>query len=67
MGKDKKEKKILDESQTNGDTTITDEISYEDRLKFVSIIAEPMASKKLSKKVRIKYIKKFPILKHSLK
>ena len=52
MGKEKKEKKALDESQTNdtnGDTT--DEISYEDRLNFVSVIAKPMASKKLAKKV----------------
>jgi hypothetical protein len=27
------------------------EVSYEDKLKFVSIIAQPMASKKLSKKI----------------
>lgn len=50
MGKEKKEKKSLDESQTNGDAT--DEVSYEDRLKYVSVIAQPMASKKLAKKVR---------------
>ena len=49
MGKEKKEKKALDESHTNGETT--DEISYEDRLNFVSVIAKPMASKKLAKKV----------------
>ena len=56
MAKEKKEKKAaLDESQTNGngDTSLaTDEISYEDRLNFVSVIAKPMASKKLAKKVR---------------
>ena len=51
MGKEKKEKKVLDESHTNGETT--DEISYEDRLNFVSVIAKPMASKKLAKKVSI--------------
>ena len=49
MGKDKKAKKSLDESQDAGDG----ELSYEDRLKFVSIISKPMASKKLSKKVFI--------------
>ena len=49
MGKDKKAKKSLDESQSNGDSK--DEISYEDRLKFVSVISKPMASKKLAKKV----------------
>ena len=52
MGKEKKEKKVLDESHTNGDTSVVEEISYEDRLKFVSVIAHPMASKKLAKKVR---------------
>ncbi len=30
----------------------TEELSYEDKLKFTSIIAKPMASKKLAKKVR---------------
>merc|ERR1739848_945144 len=52
-----KEKKVLDESHTNGDTSVVEEISYEDRLKFVSIIAHPMASKKLTKKL-YKCIKK---------
>ena len=52
MGKEKKEKKVLDESHTNGDTSVVEEISYEDRLKFVSVIAHPMASKKLAKKDR---------------
>merc|ERR1711874_264980 len=58
MGKEKKEKKALDESQTNGTNgDTTDEISYEDRLNFVSVIAKPMASKKLAKKL-YKCIKK---------
>merc|ERR1739848_451022 len=52
-----KEKKVLDESHTNGDTSVVEEISYEDRLKFVSVIAHPMASKKLAKKL-YKCIKK---------
>jgi len=55
MGKDKKAKKSLDESQSNGDSK--DEVSYEDRLKFVSVISKPMASKKLAKKL-YKCIKK---------
>merc|ERR1712066_1099372 len=40
-----------------GDTSVVEEISYEDRLKFVSVIAHPMASKKLAKKL-YKCIKK---------
>ena len=53
MGKDKKEKKSLDVSQSNGDgTMVEEEMSYEDRLKYVSIISKPMAPKKLTKKVR---------------
>ena len=48
MGKDKKEKKAVNESQNEGET---DEMSYEDRLKYVSIISKPMAPKKLTKKV----------------
>ena len=43
----KKDKKALDESQTED----ANEPSYEDRLQYVSVIAEPMASKKLAKKV----------------
>ena len=50
MGKDKKEKKVMDDSQNNG--AETEEMSYEDRLKYVSIISKPMAPKKLTKKVR---------------
>merc|ERR1712064_52555 len=54
MGKDKKEKKAVNESQNEGET---DEMSYEDRLKYVSIISKPMAPKKLTKKL-YKCIKK---------
>ena len=49
--KDKKADKSLNESQTNGEAK--DEVSYEDRLKFVSVISKPMASKKLAKKVSL--------------
>ena len=52
MGKDKKENKVMDDSQNN--EAGAEEMSYEDRLKFVSIISTPMASKKLTKKVRAK-------------
>merc|ERR1712228_572387 len=55
MGKEKKEKKSMDESQNNG--TDAEEMSYEDRLKYVSIISKPMAPKKLTKKL-YKCIKK---------
>jgi hypothetical protein len=52
MGKDKR--KSLNESQ-NGDDA--DEsaggISYADHMKYVSVIAQPMASEELTKKVRI--------------
>ena len=43
----KKEKKSLDESKAED----PNEPSYEERLQYVSVIAEPMASKKLAKKV----------------
>merc|ERR1711963_472042 len=56
MGREKKEKKdkSLNESkiEENGD-----EMSYEDRLQHVSVIAKPMASKKLAKRL-YKCIKK---------
>ena len=45
----KKDKKSLDESQAED----ANEPSYEDRLQYVSVIAEPMASKKLAKKVTV--------------
>ena len=48
MGKEKKEKKGLDESKVGEEDKGP---SYEERLQHVSIISEPMASKKLSKKV----------------
>ena len=52
MGKGGKEKdsSMVDESVAEGP-------SYEDKLRFVSVIAKPMASKKLTKKV-YKLIKK---------
>merc|ERR1712066_681472 len=55
MGKDKKKDKSLNErkiEEENGE-----EMSYEDRLEFVSVIAKPMASRKLAKKL-YKCIKK---------
>merc|ERR1712203_85799 len=52
MGKDKKEKVT-----ENGDDTVNEGPTYEDKLKFVSVIARPMASKKLAKKC-YKVIKK---------
>ena len=45
MGKEKDKK---NESIAEGE----DKVSYEEKLKYVSVIAKPMASKKLSKKVR---------------
>ena len=53
MGKGEKQKKdtsVMEESILEGPT-------YEDKIKFVSVIAKPMASKKLTKKV-YKIIKK---------
>ena len=47
-----KKDKSLNESQI--DENGKDEISYEDRLQNVSIIAKPMASKKLAKRVSYK-------------
>lgn len=55
MGKIKKEK-----SEDTGDANVTQEeteMSYEEKLQNVSIIASPMASKKLAKKC-YKLIKK---------
>ena len=61
MGKDKKKDKSLNESKIE-DKSLNEskigeengeEMSYEDRLKHVSIIAKPMANKKLAKKVFI--------------
>ncbi|KAK3877263.1 hypothetical protein Pcinc_018018 [Petrolisthes cinctipes] len=53
MGKSK-DGQALDDSQIeNG----SDEVSYEEKLKFVSVIAQPMASKKLAGRV-YKLVKK---------
>lgn len=45
MGKIKQEPVDADES-----VTIKEEDSYEDKLKFVNVISQPMAGKKLAKK-----------------
>lgn len=50
MGKTKKE-------DTEQEVNLEGELSYEDKLEFVSVIAKPMASKKLTKKC-YKLIKK---------
>jgi len=58
MGSGRKEKKEKSGDVTmEGDTTATEGPTYEDKLKFVSVIAKPMASKKLTKKI-YKVIKK---------
>lgn len=59
MGKEKKEKKQKEEVVTAdpADTTLAGEMSYEEKLGFVAVIAKPMANKKLAKKV-YKVIKK---------
>lgn len=44
-------------TETEANTTVTEEIGYDEKLKFCSVIAQPMASKKLCKKV-FKLIKK---------
>ena len=49
-GKEKKDISVMEESVVEGP-------SYEEKLKFVSVIAKPMANKKLTKKV-YKLIKK---------
>lgn len=55
MGKVKKEKQSADD--TVGDVSIKEEDTYDDKLKNCSIIAQPMATKKLTKKC-LKLIKK---------
>lgn len=50
MAKEKKIKKEKEE-EAAGDTSTVAEPSYDDKLKFTSVIAKPMASKKLTKKV----------------
>ncbi len=50
MGKEKR--KSMNESQ-NGDETVVEEngMSYDEHMKYVSVIAQPMASEDLTKKV----------------
>ena len=48
MGKEKDKK---NDSIAEGE----DKVSHEEKLKYVSVIAKPMASKKLSKKVKYNY------------
>ena len=48
MGKEKDKK---NDSIAEGE----DKVSHEEKLKYVSVIAKPMASKKLSKKVKYDY------------
>lgn len=55
MGKVKKEQQSADD--TVGDVSIKEEDTYDDKLKNCSIIAQPMAPKKLTKKC-LKLIKK---------
>lgn len=57
MGKVKKEKQSADESVNIGDVSVKEEDTYDEKLKNCSIIAQPMAPKKLTKKC-LKLIKK---------
>merc|ERR1712168_848108 len=57
MGKEKKKDKSLNEGKIEGEENGENEMSYEDRLEFVSVISKPMASRKLAKKL-YKCIKK---------
>lgn len=45
------------DSETTATPVKQEELSYEDKLKYCSVIAKPMASRKLSKKI-YKLIKK---------
>merc|ERR1739844_633559 len=56
-GKDKKEKKDKSLNESKIEEENGEEMSYEDRLEFVSVISKPMASRKLAKKL-YKCIKK---------
>ena len=51
MGKDKR--KSMNESQNGDEDHAGDGVNYDDQMKYVSIIAKPMASEELAKKVRI--------------
>lgn len=57
MGKVKREKKSADETQEIGNVSIKEEDNYDEKIKNCSIIAKPMAPKKLTKKC-LKLIKK---------
>jgi len=43
----------LNVSSSAVEETSTQDLSHEDKLKFVSVIAKPMATKKLTKKVKM--------------
>ncbi len=51
MGKDKR--KSMNESQNGDEVEDTSGKSYAEHMKYVSVIAQPMASEELSKKVKI--------------
>ena len=51
MGKDKR--KSMNESQNGDEVEDKSGMSYDDHMKYVSVIAKPMASEELSKKVKI--------------
>ncbi|KAG8224397.1 hypothetical protein J437_LFUL004003 [Ladona fulva] len=58
MGKEKKSTSEVEENENHVDVKQEDvELSYEEKLKLVSVIAKPMASRKLAKKL-YKLIKK---------
>lgn len=57
MGKVKKEKQSADETQEVGEVSVKEEDTYDDKLNNCSIIAKPMAPKKMAKKC-FKLIKK---------
>ena len=54
MGKDKMKSMI--ESQNGDEDHAGDGVNYDDQMKYVSIIAKPMASEELAKKVRCSII-----------
>jgi len=51
MGKDKDKRKSLNESQNGEEEKASEGLSYDDQMKYVSVIAKPMASEELAKKV----------------
>ena len=52
MGKDKEKRKSLNETQNGDDEATNGGPSYDDQMKYVSVIAKPMASEELTKKVK---------------